>query len=423
MDALISCVVVDHTHRSLFAALFIAFIGSYLGVSLVVRVRVMSLEYSWPWLVLAGIVGGMTIWCTHFIAMLGYRLDLPYSFDPVLTFLSLGVAIATTTFAMLVGCSGGKTLLIEAGGLVFGLGVALMHFIGMAGFNVPARFHWSPGYVVTAVMLGALGGLISSSVIARANWRWNKALGAAFVVVTIFAVHMISLVGLSVVPDGTVHWPNAGLQPQTMTFFTALAVSVVVVLGLALLMLDAKNQELVSAQLHRASSHDALTGLPNRRALIEELQRSLEQTRRGLSFALGFLDIKGFKEINVVHGNAAGDDILGMLAQGLVSVLPADAFVARTGNDEFAVLLRGYSRRQDVLKVCRRVMNELTRPFVWGGKKIEIVLHAGCVICPADGAVADELIARLDAALQRAKRGKGGELIFTTKNWITVSDI
>ncbi|MBB4121483.1 putative bifunctional diguanylate cyclase/phosphodiesterase [Martelella radicis] len=412
MDALISCLTVDHTHRSIAAALFVAFVGCYLAVSLVGRVRLLPLVHSWLWLILAGIVGGMTIWCTHFIAMLGYNLSLPHSFDPFMTFLSLGAAIAATTFGMLIVCSGGKTLLVEAGGLVFGLGIGLMHFIGMAGYNVPAQFVWSSDYVAASLILGAVVGLASSSAANRIHRRFNKALASALVVLAIFAVHMVSLAGLTVVPDGTIQMPGTGLQPQTMTFFAAQAAGMVMVLGLGLLMLDAKNREIVSSQLHRASAHDALTGLPNRRALIEELQRTLDETRGELPFAVGFLDIKGFKEINVVHGNAAGDHILGTIAQSLIGVLPGDAFIARAGNDEFAVLLRGYRYRQDVLKVCRRVMHEISRPIDWNGNGIEIVVHAGCALSPADGRIADELVARVDAALLRAKRGKAGELAF-----------
>ncbi|MAM09939.1 MAG: bifunctional diguanylate cyclase/phosphodiesterase [Rhizobiaceae bacterium] len=412
MDALISCLVVEHTRRSLAAALIIAFVGSYLAISLVGRVRSLPLVHSWLWLLLAGIVGGMTIWCTHFAAMLGYRLDQPHTYDPVLTFLSLGAAIATTTLGMLIVCSGGKTLLVEAGGAVFGLGIALMHFIGMAGFDVPGRFVWSADYVVASLVLGAVIGVASSSAANRIPGRWNQALATALVVLAIFAVHMVSLAGLTVVPDGTIHFQGDGLQPQTMTFFAAQAAGMVIVLGLGLLMLDAKNRKIVSSQLHRASAHDALTGLPNRRALIEELQRMLEESRSDTSFAVGFLDIKGFKEINVVHGNAAGDFILGIIAQKIVGVLPGDAFVARAGNDEFAVLLRGYRHRQDVLKVCRRVMSEIAQPLEWQGKRIEIILHGGCALYPGDGRIADELVARVDAALQRAKRGKAGTLAF-----------
>ncbi|TNB49338.1 EAL domain-containing protein [Martelella lutilitoris] len=412
MDALISCLAAGHTNRSIAAALFIAIVGSYLAISIVGRVRALPLAHSWMWLILAGIIGGMTIWCTHFAAMLGYRLELPHTFDPVLTFLSLGSAIVTTTLGMLIVCSGGKSLLVEAGGVVFGLGIVLMHFIGMAGFNVPGHFVWSTDFVVTSLVLGAVIGLISSSAANRIPGRWNMALATVLVVLAIFAVHMVSLAGLTVVPDGTILMPDSGLQPQTMTFFTAQAAGVVIVLGLGLLMLDAKNREMVSSQLHRASAHDALTGLPNRRALIEELQRTLEQGRSDTAFALGFLDISGFKEINVVHGNAAGDYILGTIAQKIIGVLPADAFVARAGNDEFAVLLRGYRYRQDVLKICRRVMSEIAQPIEWQGKRIEIVLHGGCALSPGDGRIADELVARVDAALQRSKRGTAGALAF-----------
>ena len=140
MENLVTCLTQGHEKSAVVAAALVTLIGSYLTLRLGERARVNPPAQQWIWLCLSGLSGGMMIWCAHFISMLGYILPFPPSYDPVLTFLSRTSAVLTTTLASYIVLRSEGSLLVEAGGAIFGLGIALMHFIGMAGFNVPGTF-------------------------------------------------------------------------------------------------------------------------------------------------------------------------------------------------------------------------------------------------------------------------------------------
>ena len=143
------------------------------------------------------------------------------------------------------------------------------------------------------------------------------------------------------------------------------------------------------------------------------LSERLAKDRSGATgFALAFLDIHGFKEINDVRGHAAGDFILGLVASRIVSGLAGEVFLARIGNDEFAVFLDGRRSRSDILRVLQEVIREIEKPVGWGGDLFEVKTDIGVVFFPSDGRRADELIARADVALQRAKRSSENAIAF-----------
>ncbi|WP_045681095.1 putative bifunctional diguanylate cyclase/phosphodiesterase [Martelella endophytica] len=405
MNNLVTCLAVEHSHSAIAAALFVSLIGGALTISLTTRVRQAPRSQSWLWLLLAGLVGGMTAWCTHFIAMLGYDVGLPHNYDPLLTFLSLGSVIVTTTVGIFIIGNAGRSLLVEAGGAVVSLGVVLMHFIGMSGYDVPGYLVWSTPYIIACLISGMVFGMLAFSTLVRMRFRYHGLAAALLLTVSIVCVHFVSIAGLTFVPDGSIILPNSGLQTQTMVFFTIQGSGMVVVLGLSLLLLDIKNRENVRSEVRRASVHDALTGLPNRTAMGEELARLIsEKGAGGIQFALAFLDVRGFKGLNDVRGHAAGDFVLSSVAARLRGSLPAGVFAARTGNDEFAILIPDLQHRGDVQRLLRRVIQEVARPASWSGQQFVVRLDAGIAVFPDDGQVSDELVARADAALLRAKR-------------------
>lgn len=138
------------------------------------------------------------------------------------------------------------------------------------------------------------------------------------------------------------------------------------------------DQERRIAELEALCGSDELTGLPNRRAFENHMQRELAHSRRQKSCGvLGFLDLDGFKSINDQHGHAAGDACLIHVARHLRQSARTTDYAARLHGDEFAISLPGIPlalARQRMNALCSTVSAE---PLLWGKTRIEIGISFG----------------------------------------------
>lgn len=162
----------------------------------------------------------------------------------------------------------------------------------------------------------------------------------------------------------------------------------------------------ILAQLERLSLDDALTGLPNRRALHQRLDLEWNRWRRaGSSFAVLCVDIDHFKSVNDEYGHAVGDHVLVMVGAAIAVQLRATDVVARAGGEEFVVVLadtEGIQHGWHAAERLRRAVQDL--PTGAGALPRPVTISVGVArVEPTDAGVA-ALVARADAALYRAKQ-------------------
>jgi diguanylate cyclase (GGDEF)-like protein len=158
---------------------------------------------------------------------------------------------------------------------------------------------------------------------------------------------------------------------------------------------DLRQSELRARHL---SDHDALTGLPNRRALVARIGDAIAS---GMSLALLFMDLDGFKDANDVYGHGAGDLLLRQAA-GRIRQAAGEAFVARAGGDEFAVLLAP-ARYGEASDLAQRILAAFALPFAIGSYQVRLGVSIGFVEAPATESRQDELMRRADVAMYAAK--------------------
>lgn len=154
-------------------------------------------------------------------------------------------------------------------------------------------------------------------------------------------------------------------------------------------------------QLNRAASTDPLTGLPNRRALMDFVN-SIDDERRK-SMALLIIDADHFKNINDIHGHAVGDQVLQAIAETLNSVIREGDIAARFGGEEFAVMLQ-VAQQADGFAVADRLRHALSQHHMIGGKNLKVTVSVGGTRIPPDTFDFAAAYARADAALYSAKR-------------------
>ncbi len=161
------------------------------------------------------------------------------------------------------------------------------------------------------------------------------------------------------------------------------------------------------SELDRIAHYDPLTGLPNRRLLMDRLQLSLHRAdRQGDSCAVCVLDLDDFKQVNEAHGHGAGDQLLRGVAEHIRQVLRTDDTLARVGGDEFVVLLSDIGSAQDGALVLDRVQAAAAQPVALDdGKRVTSTASIGVSLYPADHVDPDTLLRHADAAMLQAKEG------------------
>lgn len=157
-----------------------------------------------------------------------------------------------------------------------------------------------------------------------------------------------------------------------------------------------------------AAQRDPLTGLPNRVLLLDRLVHAIRHARRNSErLALLFVDLDGFKQVNDVHGHAAGDSVLQQVAQRLLQVVREEDTVSRHGGDEFLILLAGIGAQRDAVAVADAVIQAFVAPLQWEGVEVALGISVGIAVFPDHGVEARHLIESADAAMYVAKRSDG----------------
>ncbi len=173
---------------------------------------------------------------------------------------------------------------------------------------------------------------------------------------------------------------------------------------------DVHDRKAAEAQLFEAATHDNLTALPNRALFIDRVGHAIGRVQRtaGAGFAVLFIDLRRFKQVNDGLGHHIGDGLLKAVARRLSDTLRPGDTVARLGGDEFGVLLERIGTESDADAAAARVERALTHPFDIEGHTVTIGGTVGAVVGGGSSTV-DELIRDADAAMYEArKRGDSG---------------
>jgi len=389
--------------------------------------RVASVQRSrarsvWCWIGAFCMGGG--IWSMHFVGMLAFEVPVIVRYDLMTTLMSLMIAVLVSRLAMgIISLPVLSRREYLQSGLLIGLGIAAMHYSGMAALRSVASQYYDPWWVLVSVVIAAAASwvaLLLSVYFRGRNARAHKPLKLAASLTmggAIVSMHFTGMAALQlVVPLDTPLPLHPVAENLQLGVFIGLITLLIIAAGVgaayagkqfdnqgnALRKASALVRELEQSHstLRQFASSDVLTGLYNRRALGELFESMIG--RQAQRMAVLLLDLDHFKQVNDTLGHGAGDELLRIIADRIAQSSRDNDIVARFGGDEFC-MLASLHQHEEARLVAQRLMYRMREPVLLDGRTLHMGASIGISIYPDDGLTLEELIRNADLALYQSK--------------------
>ncbi|MVA97051.1 EAL domain-containing protein [Nitratireductor sp. CAU 1489] len=511
-----NCIITEHDLRLVVLAGLTCLIASLTAVNLLHHVGKARRHMRHVWTAVSAMAIGSGVWATHFIGMLAFQPGVPNGYDLGLTLASLLVAVVVTGGGIAVAITRPNVDNRLVGGAIIGAGIAVMHYIGMAAFQVQGVMAWDQLLVAASLVTGVGLGALSVFVALRSDTILSRIVGALVLTLAICGMHFTGMGAVSILPDASIAVPASAIPAPLLAGAVAAASFIILLLVCTALWVDVRdyrNAEKEAARMHnladaaiegllvcggtrlvtanasfmaltdwtpdilagrhladlfpdkdvcsslldgsqeifetelvindgnsipvellsrfidyggtphlvvavrdirerkaaeadirRLAMHDALTGLPNRRAFSARLDEEiLAAGNTDGHLALLCLDLDRFKEVNDLFGHAAGDVMLKKVARCVSGALGEGQMLARLGGDEFAIVAPRLQRPEDASRIAEAILRSFREENEDASSEGLMSTSIGIALFPADARDREALLSNADAALYRAK--------------------
>ncbi len=236
-----NCVAAAHDLKLVGLAAFVCILASFAAINLLRHARNSSGDMRLVWLGVSAVSTGFGIWATHFVAMLAFNPGLPSGYNIALTMLSLVAAISLTAVGLFVSLIPNWRHGPWLGGAIVAGGIAAMHYIGMAAFEIAGTVRWDPILVATSIMMAAAIGAIALPVgLHGTEERW-KIGGAVLLTLAICCHHFTAMAAVSIIPDPSIEIPMTTLPAGWLAIGVAFASFIIIGLALAGVVFDIRD--------------------------------------------------------------------------------------------------------------------------------------------------------------------------------------
>jgi diguanylate cyclase (GGDEF)-like protein len=316
------------------------------------------------------------------------------------------LGVNTLYLAILCSGSGGQWALNLAA-IVLGLGPLAVTIASIREINHPLRWFIALLYGTLSIFLLIFQNRPGNG----SDLAWNAVMFTVYLGCCVFVSYAYhrATAGAFVIITGFILWASVFVvSPMMYAFFPHMQIQsevwnlpkYVVALGMMLLLLEDQIEHNKNLALH-----DMLTGLPNRRLFEDRMTSTLERSRRtGARMALLVIDLDGFKKVNDTLGHHVGDLVLQRVAAAFAERVRRSDTVARTGGDEFSVILEGPTNREDAEKVGNSLRQLLSDPLDVEGRDVRIAASIGTALFPEDASDSESLCIAADRRMYDTKR-------------------
>ncbi|WP_169569319.1 EAL domain-containing protein [Sneathiella limimaris] len=413
MIEVLSCLANEHNYYFVALAVLVCAIGSTVTMRLYSRTRFSEGAKKFHWIFISGVTGGCTIWTTHFVAMIGFNPPLYHGYEPILTAASLFLSVVVCMFGFALSSWTRKSVLIEIGGAVVGLGIISMHYLGMKAYLIAGTINWDPTLVAWSVILGMGFGALAFNRVARPVTRYCKYFGPVTLSLAIATMHFTAMGAMQIVPDPTIFVPQSSFSDITLAFGVVGLMALVLGSGFSINMLDNKTKAENEEYFHHLSHHDSLTGLPSYDFLLQSQSSKLVLAEEnGLKLALLMVELDGLWEIRNVHGQAVSDSVLKTMASRLATITGEGYYLAKGRGDSLLIAMTKVSNKKQVMEFVSRMEEEFKRPYFANDREFTVDFRCGVALHPMSNHTPQDLLVQAELALGRAEQAKTRKIVF-----------
>ncbi|WP_411850336.1 putative bifunctional diguanylate cyclase/phosphodiesterase [Stenotrophomonas sp. LGBM10] len=412
-------------------SLLVAILASYTALDMAGRLASTQGRVARWWLTGGAIAMGLGIWSMHFIGMLAFDLPIPVGYDLAITLYSLAVSVGASAYALwLVSRPHLPWIRLAAGAVLMGLGIAAMHYLGMAAMQMEPGIEYDPLWFSASLLIAIAASGAALWIAFRLRGEQHRpfllrGLASLVMGLAIVGMHYTGMAAASF-PAGSLCGAAYGEGIDSKWLAVLVIVTTLATLGIALIAsvfdrqmrtrtgLLADSLAQANEKLIQAALHDPLTQLPNRMLLQDRIEQAIEKARRRqFTFAVMFCDLDGFKTINDAYGHQLGDKLLIQMSQRVAALLRAQDTFARLGGDEFVIVFQ-VDAPEDAAVVAERIIATVAEPFLIDALELQVSASLGIALYPADATSERDLMAHADAAMYHTKEsGRNGYTFFT----------
>ncbi|MEO8343529.1 MAG: MHYT domain-containing protein, partial [Gallionella sp.] len=444
-----------------FLSIVVATVASYVALDLASRVVAHGNRASRYWLIGGALSMGTGIWSMHFIGMLAFQLPIPMSYDIPITLLSLVIAIIVSGFALYTVSHGTLSLhRLLSGGLLMGIGIASMHYTGMAAMQLEPPLRYDPVLFTLSVLIAIIASVVALWIAFQLRTEtilsafWKKAGSSLVMGAAITGMHYTGMAAANFAPNTICSvspqdinnvWLAGAIGGFTFMFLTTTLLISVFDAHLAnRAAKHAENLHLLNVNLEKHAAelsqtnmrlqeevkervrseeqiqylayHDGLTALPNRALFTDRINHAISIAQRSQGqLAVLIIDLDHFKNVNDTLGHRIGDALLIEVAERLKSVMRGEDTVSRQGGDEF-ILVLAVTDADGAGHVAEKLLRTVAETCRIEQHELVITSSIGIAMYPDDGENFDTLSQCADVAMYRAKRdGRNNFRFFTAE--------
>jgi diguanylate cyclase (GGDEF)-like protein len=401
------------------ASLFVAIVASYTALDMAGRISTAQGVAARLWLWGGAAAMGVGIWSMHFIGMLAFSLPIPLGYDWSITFLSLLIAIASSVFALWLVCQEQLPWSrLSLGAILMGVGIASMHYTGMAAMRMSPLIHYIPSLFILSIVIAILAAGAALWIAFHLRHQGSRVYFYRVIagVVMGFAIVGMHYTGMAAaqfsigsICGAAQRGVNTGWLALLVIVVTLTILAITLIVSVLDLRLESRTSKLAislaaaNEELTYQALHDNLTKLPNRLLLEDRLNHAIHGADRvHRRFALMFMDLDGFKAVNDAYGHALGDLLLMEVAARILPNVRSEDTISRVGGDEF-VFLGDVKEPADAAALAEKLLTLMREPFHVAGHELQMSASIGIAMFPGNGVNQRELLTNADAAMYHSK--------------------